>query len=150
MDCSLPNSSVHVDSPGKNTLEGCHALVQEIFPTQRSNPGLPHCRQILYHLNYHGSPGIIEWVAYPFPRGSSWPQNQMGVSCIAGRFFSSWATREAYRKQQLKVEGFFFLVCLFLSCHFKDKEHKRSAFIFFLLILLDRPFLQCRQPSSLH
>ena len=31
---------------------GCHALLQGIFPTQGSNPGLPHCRQILYHLRH--------------------------------------------------------------------------------------------------
>ena len=35
---------------------GCHALLQGIFPTQGSNPGLPHCRQILYHLSHQGSP----------------------------------------------------------------------------------------------
>jgi len=38
MDCSLPGSSVHGDSPGKNTGVGCHALFQGIFPTQGSNP----------------------------------------------------------------------------------------------------------------
>ena len=38
---------------------------------------------------------ILEWVAIPFPRGSSWPRNQTGVYCIAGGFFTSWATREA-------------------------------------------------------
>ena len=37
----------------------------------------------------------MEWVAYPFPRGSSRPRNWTGVSCIAGRFFTSWATRKA-------------------------------------------------------
>ena len=51
-DCSLPGSSVHGDSPGKNTGVGCHALLQRIFPTQWSNPGLPHCRWILYHLSH--------------------------------------------------------------------------------------------------
>ena len=35
------------DSPGKNTGVGCHFLLQAIFPTQGSNPGLPHCRQTL-------------------------------------------------------------------------------------------------------
>ena len=38
MDRSPPGSSVHRDSPGKNTGVGCHALLQGIFPTQRSNP----------------------------------------------------------------------------------------------------------------
>ena len=51
----LPGSSVHGDSPGKNTGVGCHALLQGIFPTQGLN----------------------------------------AVSCMAGRFFTVWATREA-------------------------------------------------------
>ena len=50
MDCSPPGSSIHEDSPGKNTRVGCHALLQGIFPTQGLNPGLLHCRQVLYHL----------------------------------------------------------------------------------------------------
>ena len=33
---------------------GCHSLLQEIFPTQGSNPGLLHCRQVLYHLSHQG------------------------------------------------------------------------------------------------
>ena len=94
MDCSLPGSSVHGDSPGQNTGI-CHALLQGIFPTQGSNPGLPHCRQILYCLSHQGTPRILEWVAYPFSRGSSWLRNQTGVSCIADGFFISGATREA-------------------------------------------------------
>ena len=40
MDDSLPGSSVHGDSPGKNTGVGCHSLLQGIFPTQGLNPGL--------------------------------------------------------------------------------------------------------------
>ena len=47
MNCSTPSSSVHGDSPGKNTGMVCHALLQVIFPTQGLNPGLPHCRRIL-------------------------------------------------------------------------------------------------------
>ena len=54
MDCSLLGSSVHGDSPGKNTGVGCHTLLQGIFPTQGSNPGLLHCRQILYRLSHQG------------------------------------------------------------------------------------------------
>ena len=49
MDCSLLGLFVHRDFPGKYTGVGCHALLQGIFPTQESNPGLPYCRQILYH-----------------------------------------------------------------------------------------------------
>ena len=66
--------------------------------TQGLNPGLPHCRQILNQLSHKGSPRILEWVAYSFPRGSSQPRNQTGVSCIAGVFFTNWAMREALQK----------------------------------------------------
>ena len=59
MDCSLPGSSVHGDSPGKNTGVGCHALLQGVFPTLGLNPGLPRCRQILYCLSYQGSPELL-------------------------------------------------------------------------------------------
>ena len=51
----LPGSSVHWDSSGKNAGVGCHAIFQGIFPTRGSNPGLPICRQILYHLSHQGS-----------------------------------------------------------------------------------------------
>ena len=53
------------DSPGKNTGVGCYFLLQGIFPTQGSNPGLPHCRQTLYPLSHQGSP-IISYVEHLF------------------------------------------------------------------------------------
>ena len=59
MACSLPGSSVHRYSPGKCTGVGCRALLQGIFPTQGLNPGVRHCRQILYRLSHQGSPKII-------------------------------------------------------------------------------------------
>ena len=71
MDYSPPASSVHGESPGKNTEVGCHALLQGIFPTQGLNLGLPHFSWILYHLSHQGSPRILEWVAYPFFSGTS-------------------------------------------------------------------------------
>ena len=67
MDCRQPGSSVHGDSPGKTTRVGCHALLQGIFPTQGSKPGLPHSRRILYQLSQQGSPRILEWVAISSP-----------------------------------------------------------------------------------
>ena len=79
----------HGDSPGKNTGVGCHALLQGIIPTQGSNPGLPHCGWILYRLSHQGNPQILEWVACPFSRGTSWPWNWTRVSCIAGRSFTT-------------------------------------------------------------
>ena len=56
MDCSPPGSSVHGDSPGKNTGVGCHSLLQGIFATQGLNPGLLHCRQFFFSLNCEESP----------------------------------------------------------------------------------------------
>ena len=44
---------------------------------------------------------ILEWVSVPFSRGSSQPRDRTQVSCIAGRFFTSWATREAQKKEKL-------------------------------------------------
>jgi len=84
------------NSSGHNTGSGSCSLLQGIFPTQGLNPGLLHCGQILYQLSHHGSPRILEWIAYAFSKGSSHPRNGTGVSCIAGRFFTSWATREAF------------------------------------------------------
>ena len=77
-------------SPSQNTGVDSCSLLQGIFPTQGWNPALPHCRWILYQLSHQGSPRILEWVAIPFSSGSSQPRNRTGVSCIAGRFFTSW------------------------------------------------------------
>ena len=44
--------------PGKSTGVGCHLLLQRLFLTQGSNPGLSHCRQTLYCLSHQGSPQI--------------------------------------------------------------------------------------------
>ena len=61
MDYSLPGFSIRGDSPGKNTGVGCHALLQEIFPTQGLNPGLLLYRWILYCLSHQGSPHSVSW-----------------------------------------------------------------------------------------
>ena len=81
--------------PGQSTRVGSLSLLQGIFPNQGSNPGLLHYRQILYQLNHKVSPRILEWAAYPFSSVTSWPRNKTGVSCIAGRFFTNWAIKEA-------------------------------------------------------
>ena len=83
------------NSPGQNIGVGSLSLLQGIFPTQGSNPGLSHCRPILYPLSHKGSPRILEWVAYPFSSRTSRPRNWTGVSCIARGFFTNWAIREA-------------------------------------------------------
>ena len=83
------------NSPGQNIGVGSRSILQEIFQTQGLNPGLPHCKWILYHLSHQGSPRILQWKVYLFSRGPSWPRDQTGVFCIAGGFFTIWATREA-------------------------------------------------------
>ena len=92
------------NSPGQNTGVGSYSLLQGIFLTQGSNSGLLPCRRILYQLSHKGSPRILEWVASPFSRGSTWPRNWTGVFCIAGRFFTNWAIREA--PYQYKINHF--------------------------------------------
>ena len=91
------------DSPGQNTGVGSLSLLQGIFPIQELNPGLPHCRWILYQQSYKGSPSILEWVAYPFSSRSSQPSNQTGVSCIAGGFFTNWASLQVFLKDSCSM-----------------------------------------------
>ena len=74
--CSVMSDSLQPhghpwNSLDQNTGVGSLSLLQGIFPTQESNPGLLHCRWILYQLSYKGSPRKLEWIAYPFSRGSS-------------------------------------------------------------------------------
>ena len=52
-----------------------HFLLQGIFLTQELNLSLPHCRQILYQLSHHRSPGILEWVPIPSP----WDLPKLGI-----------------------------------------------------------------------
>ena len=94
---------------------GSITLLQGIFTTQRFNPGLPHCRWFLYQLSHQGSPRILEWVAYPFSRGSPQPRNQTGISFITGGFFTKWAMREALVKVQISSVQLLSHVQLFVT-----------------------------------
>ena len=105
-DCLRPHGLYNpYNSLGQNTGVGSFSLLQGIFPIQGSNPGLPHCRWILYQLSHKGSPRILEWVTYPFSSGSSWPRNRTGVSCISGRFFTNWAIREFRMGFKIRMGG---------------------------------------------
>ena len=68
-------------------------------PGDLPNPGIEPRSSALqadsYPLSQKGSPRILEWVVYPFSRRYTQPRNWIGVSCIAGGFFISWAIREA-------------------------------------------------------
>ena len=61
---------------------GSLSLLQGIFQTQGSCPGLPHCRQILHQLSLKRSPRILEWVAYPFSSGPSQPGLERGSPAL--------------------------------------------------------------------
>ena len=54
------------NSPGQNTGVSSCSVLQGIFPTQGSNPGLPHCRRILYCLSHQGSPCFADWAFYSY------------------------------------------------------------------------------------
>ena len=117
LNCSLP-SPLSRDFPGRNTGVGCR------FPTQGSNPPLVGSLplvppgdpkqshevnwKLLSRVRLFATPWtvqsvefsrILDWVSYPFSRGSSW--NWTGTSCIAGGFFTIWTMRQA----QLSYEG---------------------------------------------
>ena len=123
------------NSPGQNTGVGSCSLLQGIFLTQGSNPGLPHCRRILYQLSHKGSPKTLEWVAYPFSSGSSQPRNRTRVSCTVGRFFTNWATREA--KSLVKCDYLIFI---------KKKKKQNSSWDFPRSPAAKTPCSQCRGP----
>ena len=77
------------NSPCQNTGVGSLSLLQQIFTTQGWNPGLLHCRWILYQLSHKGNPRVLGWVPYSFSSRSSQPRNQSRVSCITGGFFTN-------------------------------------------------------------
>jgi len=84
MDCGPPGSSVHGDSPDKNTGMGCHSLLQGIFLTQGWNPGLPYCREkSLWRIFLQTMMGLafskVNRISY------SGPQSCVKISCqLAG------------------------------------------------------------------
>ena len=96
-----------MDSPGRNTGVSCHTLLQGIFQTQDLNPGLLHCRQILYQLKWSEVKVAQSCLTFQ-PHGLNSPWNSLGQNTGVGSlfpspgylpnpggFFTSWATREA-------------------------------------------------------
>ena len=80
------------NSLGQNTGVGRLSLLHRIFPTQGLHPGLPYLPSEPQGKLKNSGLGT-----YPFSSRSSWPRNWTGVSCIAGRFFTNWAIREALK-----------------------------------------------------
>ena len=91
------------NSLGQKTGVGSCSLLQGIFPTQGSNPVLPHCRQILYQLSYQGSPGhtidgsILGWVS----GGRRWWELQI------------WWEQIATQQTSVRVQCYLFGVLVF-------------------------------------
>ena len=100
MDCS-PQALLSLEIFQARMLEGLPRPPPGDLPTQGLTTVLSYCRQILYPLSHQGSPRILEWVVYPFSSVSSGPRNGTGVSCIAHRFFTSWASREALQEPNM-------------------------------------------------
>ena len=81
MDCSLPDSSVHGDSPSKNTGVGCHALLQRIFLTQGSNPHLLH---------------LLHWQVGSLPLGPPGSVCVCVCVCVCLCVCASWRPRRVH------------------------------------------------------
>ena len=69
----------------------------------RIKPSSPTLQADSLQAEPQESPRILEWVAYPFSRESSGPRNRIGVSCIAGGFFTGWAIREVMMAARWQV-----------------------------------------------
>ena len=83
------------DFPGKSTAVGCHFLLQRIFPTQGSNLGLLHCKQMIYHLSPQGSPKwglyiIFNLVLLILPRVTLFPLSPMPLTNLG--WPTSWTS----------------------------------------------------------
>ena len=99
------------NSPSQNTGVGSLSLLQGMLPTHGWNPGLPHCRQILYQVSHKGTPRFfIRWatrVTYPFSSRSLDPGIQPGSPSLQADSLptellgKTWASREAPKTQLL-------------------------------------------------
>ena len=87
----ISSDSFYVDS---NSFWSHRLYCPWNFPGQNESRKSPSAVRET-QLSHKGSPRILEWAAYPFSSGSSQPRNWTRVSCIAGGFFTNWATREA-------------------------------------------------------
>ena len=89
MDCSPPWFPVHEILQARILESGSYSLLQGIFLTHGSNPGLLHCRQILYHLNHQGSPFLLHILLMHKVCQAVWPKKQ---SCLHHRLapFNPW------------------------------------------------------------
>ena len=84
------------------------SLFRGIVPTEGLNPGLPHCRQILYQLSHKESPRMLEWVAYPFSRDLPDPGIKLGSPALQEDSLPSELSGkpDKYGTEVKKVEDF--------------------------------------------
>ena len=129
MDCSTPGLPVHHQLPELLKLMS----IESVIPSSHVILCCPLlllpsiCHSLRGYSLLFQPPGMPKntGVAYPFSRASSWPRNQSSVSCIAGRFSTSWATREA-------------LIITALSCILSTKSvgFCDGTFIVFKVVML--------------
>ena len=83
--------------PGQNTGVGSLSFLQGIFPTQGSNPGLPHCRRILHQLSHQGSPYVVKAMVFPVAMYDceSWTIKE--AECRRMDAFKLWCWRRLLR-----------------------------------------------------
>ena len=114
MDNSPPDSSIHGIF---------QARILEWVAMSSSQPrDWTHISCIAGCLRHQDSPRILEWVAYPFSRGTSPPRNQTGVSCVTGRFFTSWNLTIWRFLKKLELETTTWLAISLLCIYLKTKK----------------------------
>ena len=93
------------------------------LPNPRIELRSPALQADSLQLSHKGSPRILEWVAYPFSRGSSQSRNLTWISCVAGRFFTNWAIWEAYREthRRQNIRSFIAGLCSRANIHSKPE-----------------------------
>ena len=100
MDYSPPGSSVLGDSPRQEHWRGLPFLFQGIFPIQGLNPGLPHCRGILYCLSHQGSPPIPYKILEKVSKENQKTQRQCGFYEAGSGGVTLW---NIYRNSSLSL-----------------------------------------------
>ena len=102
MDCSLPGSCVHgiLQVRILEWVAAIHSFLQGIFPTQGSNLGLPHCRQILHHLSHQGSPSLSAFHAKPLRNSNTISSFSLDVLFFLHRWDNSWKSSRPSAAQE--------------------------------------------------
>ena len=106
--------SVVFDSLRPHGLVRSLSLLQGIFPTQGLNPGLPHCRWILYQLSHKGSPRILEWVAYPV---SSKPGSPASRDIFCSKGFSELPLGQWFSAFLTTVQSTYLIFYILFNTH---------------------------------